>query len=310
MSKNSIVQMFNKISEQNIYNLKLPRESSLVNFSTFNELETDVLFRSFSVKYVVEGTEKYTIDGTKHEIKSGEFLLANNSTGGKLHIGSQVAVKGICIDIAPRIMTEVEAVLCYPDLNSPNIVDFHFFSGALYPEKKYAIEENKVGAYLKHIAAAIVKNPNHEYEFSTEFFYELATCIVSNQSDYAAKIQKIDAQKIRTKKRLFNKLLEGRFYIEQNYTKIKTIEEVARHCELSEFQFFRLFRVVFNCSPYDFISCLKLEFSKKLITSGKFSLSEIALLAGFNDLSSFSRAFKKHYGFSPSILKIHANLKK
>jgi hypothetical protein len=70
--------MFNRISEQNFKKISLPRESSLVNYSTFNELSTDLLFRSFSVKLVLEGCESYNVDGHTFNIRKGEYLLANS----------------------------------------------------------------------------------------------------------------------------------------------------------------------------------------------------------------------------------------
>jgi AraC-like DNA-binding protein len=39
-----------------------------------------------------------------------------------------------------------------------------------------------------------------------------------------------------------------------------------------------------------------------MLKSGHFTVSEIALKCGFADIFSFSKAFKKHYGISPSKL--------
>ncbi len=295
--------MFTKISEKNIHSISLPKESNLVNVSTFNELETDMLFRSFSIKYVIDGCEKYVVQGSSYKVSSGEFLLANNTTGGKLLIESNKAVKGLCIDIAPRIMNEAAKIFQYPDFFENGNFEESFFCSNLYPENKYQIENNAIGAKLKQIAATIVLNPNHDFEFSNEFYFELASCIVENQHSFSTQIRQINAQKIQTKKELFKKLLHGKSFIDSNFANIKNVDEISSHCQMSEFQFFRLFKLVFAKSPYHHLNQKKLEYASTLIKKTNYSISEIALLVGYSDLPSFSKSFKKHFGISPQVYK-------
>ena len=294
--------MFNKISEKNINSITLPKESNLVNFSTFNELETDILFRSFSIKYVLEGCEKYAIDGSKYKINKGEFLLANNLTGGKLLIESNEPVKGLCIDISPKIMNEAAFIFHQPDLLEENYLKDSFFCSNLYPENKYQIQNNAIGTKLNQIASAIASNPNYDFEFTNEFYFELASCIVENQQSFS-RISQINAQKIKTKKELFKKLLKGKSFIDSNFMNIKNVDEISNHCQMSEFQFFRLFKVLFAKSPYHHLNQKRLEYACTLIKKTNYSISEIALLVGYADLPSFSKSFKKYFGISPQVYK-------
>lgn len=295
--------MFTKISEENIHFISLPKESNLVNFSTFNELETDVLFRSFSIKCVIEGCEKYVIDGSKYKINSGEFLLANNLTGGKLLIESNEPVKGLCIDISPKIMNEAAMIIQHPDFFDGGSFDESFFCSNLYPENKYQIENNRIGIKLKEIASTIASNPNYNFEFTTEFYFELASCIVENQKLFSTQIAQINVQKIKTKKELFKKLVESKSFIDSNFLRIKNVDEIATHCQMSEFQFFRLFKLLFSVSPYYYLNQKKLEYASSLIRKTNTTISEIALLSGYADLPSFSKSFKKKFGITPQVFK-------
>lgn len=294
--------MFTKISEQNIHFISLPKESNLVNFSTFNELETDVLFRSFSIKFVIEGCEKYVIDGSKYKINSGEFLLANNLTGGKLLIESNEPVKGLCIDISPKIMNEAAMVIQNPDFFEDGNFDESFFCSNLYPENKYQIQNNNIGLKLKEIASIINSNPNYNYEFTNEFYYELASCIVEDQKSFSTQIAQINAQKIKTKKQLFTKLLHGKMFIDSNFLTIQSVSKIAQESQMSEFQFFRMFKLLFDVSPYQYLNKKKLDYACFLIQQQKYTLTEIALLTGFSDLPTFSKCFKKNFGYTPYLL--------
>jgi AraC family transcriptional regulator len=39
---------------------------------------------------------------------------------------------------------------------------------------------------------------------------------------------------------------------------------------------------------------------KELLERDKYSVSEAAYAAGYSDIFAFSKAFKKHFGYSPS----------
>ena len=56
-------------------------------------------------------------------------------------------------------------------------------------------------------------------------------------------------------------------------------------------------------NPSVFFRCYKLNRAAELIKEGKYNLSEIADMTGFNTLSHFSTSFKKQFGVSPSDFK-------
>lgn len=53
-------------------------------------------------------------------------------------------------------------------------------------------------------------------------------------------------------------------------------------------------------NPSVFFKTFKLNRAASLITEGKYNISEIAFMTGFNTLSHFSTSFKKQFGCSPS----------
>lgn len=92
-------------------------------------------------------------------------------------------------------------------------------------------------------------------------------------------------------------------YIRNNYTTKKiTAETLADVCGISVSYLRRLFSRCCGVSPIEYTINLRLEYAKEMIYSGDFSVTAAAEKSGFNDISYFSRTFKKHFGVSPTNL--------
>lgn len=101
--------------------------------------------------------------------------------------------------------------------------------------------------------------------------------------------------------RLVNKTED---YIEQNLSDSIALCDLAKNVHLSEFHFHRIFKQYSSETVKEFVTRVKLERAAIfLCVTSSLSLTEIALNYGYNDGSTFSRAFKKHFGSSPSIYR-------
>ena len=97
-------------------------------------------------------------------------------------------------------------------------------------------------------------------------------------------------------------------FIKSNYTTCVHIgiQQLAEMCEISEDYFRKIFKNTFGTSPRKYINDLKISYSKELIKSGMYTITEAAELSGFIDMSYFSREFKKAFGICPAdYKKIH-----
>lgn len=90
-------------------------------------------------------------------------------------------------------------------------------------------------------------------------------------------------------------------YIYKNYkNKELTINEIAAQSFISEVYFRKLFKAKFKTSPQKYIIKLRLQNAVGLISTGYYSLKEIADMSGYSDYKHFSVEFKKNIGVSPS----------
>lgn len=103
------------------------------------------------------------------------------------------------------------------------------------------------------------------------------------------------------------KLEELRQYIINNISKNSpTIEKMASMVGMSPTKFKVNFKKYTGYSPHQYILTVRLNKSFELLSTGSFSISQVAYRVGFHHPASFSRFFKQKYLQSPSTL-IEAN---
>lgn len=90
-------------------------------------------------------------------------------------------------------------------------------------------------------------------------------------------------------------------YIEQHLNDPISLKELANHVNFSEYHFHRIFTKYSNETINHFITRFKLERAAIFMSvNHSSSLTTIAFKYGYTSSSSFSRAFKRHFGFNPS----------
>lgn len=89
-------------------------------------------------------------------------------------------------------------------------------------------------------------------------------------------------------------------YIEAHLGEDLRLDALAAVGGLSKFHFHRVFHAFTGEPLYAFVLRLRLERAAAQIVTEDRAITEIALACGFNDSSTFSRAFKKHFWSSPA----------
>lgn len=78
-----------------------------------------------------------------------------------------------------------------------------------------------------------------------------------------------------------------------------TIADVAAECRLTPSHFARSFRRSTGIAPHEYLSRLRIDEAKRLMTTTRLPLADIALICGFGDQSYFTRVFSRSVGTSP-----------
>jgi len=106
-------------------------------------------------------------------------------------------------------------------------------------------------------------------------------------------------QKERSKK-YSNSVSQAIEFIENNYNKAITLEDVAAQIHLSAVHVSRIFNNETGESIKSYLNKLRIKKAKSLLMTGKFRINEVAVKVGFEDSRYFSTVFKKYEGISPT----------
>ncbi|MGT2742309.1 AraC family transcriptional regulator [Streptococcus plurextorum] len=88
-------------------------------------------------------------------------------------------------------------------------------------------------------------------------------------------------------------------FVERNYEKAISVDDLAQVCNLNRHYFSRLFKEQMNISPQQFIIQYRLSEACELLKNTDKTLQEIAEAIGYSNQFNFSTAFKRHYQISP-----------
>lgn len=87
-------------------------------------------------------------------------------------------------------------------------------------------------------------------------------------------------------------------YIDEHYTDKLNLTQIAQEIHANGSYLSRLYKTKTGNNLFDVINKMKLEKAKEYMSQGK-RIYEIAQMVGFDDVSYFSRVFRKHEGCSP-----------
>ena len=88
-------------------------------------------------------------------------------------------------------------------------------------------------------------------------------------------------------------------YIHENYSEPLSLESIARRVGISRCYFSRTFKGATGFSVIEYINSIRCREARLLIEGGS-SVSEAAVICGFENMSYFTRTFKKCMGVLPS----------
>lgn len=106
----------------------------------------------------------------------------------------------------------------------------------------------------------------------------------------------------RLKKHHLVTIEKAKQYLNENFSRNISLDELAKHCCISPFHFSRIFKIFTGYPVYQYLQLMRLKHAEMLLTSA-LPVADIAFQSGFNSIDYFSAAFKKQYKLSPSAFR-------
>ena len=228
-----------------------------------------------SIKYVLSGEECYYHQGKKFRLRSGDALMVKAGADLKVEISSSNQATGLCLYFED----------C--DIDKSITSALHYPAGKLFQSKSDTVSK------------LIQKNAITSTALK-EHFYTLLEIGKSAFAENEAAYQKLAKQYKVAAPTLLHKIERTRLYIDEKNGLIRSLDELSSIASLSKHHFSRLFKEIHNQTPIQYATRKKMEFAKEQLEKHSYSVDELSRIIGFADQPSFTKAFKRTYGFPPS----------
>lgn len=289
--------MLEKINEENKHSLNKPADTDRIYYSELSQWATNNAFRSFSLKFVLEGCIFYKKDRTEYAVHANTYLTACKYDHVQAY--NHGPIKSICIDICPKTVAETYTILTSKNEDLDAYLN-HYFQYPEFLESIHPVHDTSTGKKLKQLHYAIQSGLTSVHK---EWYLDISERIIYQEYGNYLALQEMTQTRPATRKEILRRLQLAKEFMDEQFLQIREIKVVADHCGMSEYHFFRRFKEVFKKTPYQYITEQKMQLARFLIKGSSRSISEVALACNYQDVFTFSKAFKKFYGISPSLMK-------
>lgn len=105
-------------------------------------------------------------------------------------------------------------------------------------------------------------------------------------------------------------ILETRFFHKAGFFNVMILSviklsDLATLVGISQFHFSRSFKKSVGISPHKYVMKQRVERAKSLLKNSGLSVTEIALLCGFNSHSHLGKSFRQLTGFTPKEYRVN-----
>ena len=232
--------------------------------------------------HIISGTFHVTINETTRNAVPGDILLVNS---GGLHGGTPYDCVYECLVFPVSLLSsQTYASEFLNRLDRQDLILDEYFPAG---------EDTAIHSLLERLFALMQDSDEGGKLQSLGLLYQFMGLLLQD-SRYTAS----DKSNLSTHRNIY--LLKNVLnYIEALYTEKITLHELARTAGMSSKYFCHFFSEMTGRTPIDYVNYYRVERACCLLAGIGHSITDIAMLCGFNDVSYFTRTFKKYKGISP-----------
>lgn len=245
----------------------------------------------WEILYQIEGETMIKVGSEEFHSKEGEVTIIGTD---EIHATAKLSRKHTIL----VMQFELSAVLPYIG----TISEYQYFTHILFnnlEEKAHfrVTEENNQMQELLTKAFEEYEKKQVGYEIQIQaYLMQMFTFFIRNEY---LKFPEIPEER----KQALEKVKESILYVENNFSKSITLEEVAEVSSISIYNFCRTFKKATERTFVEYLNHIRLREAEKMLLTTNKSISDIAYDIGFSSVSYFNKMFKKKYGYPPFLYK-------
>ena len=251
-----------------------------------------------SLKFAFGGREQYRIKNKTLSVDDHRFLIVNEGSYYSSSIRSENTVESFTINFSHSLVRSAislfrRTVEDHLDQRESSERTEPYFEEHLYPHDPRLYRSVLL---LRRLSLS----PYAHTHRILEVFYESLAVMFSLHSKVGKKIDTMSPVKDSTKRELYRRLSAAQDFMYSCYDQPLTLKQISDVACLAPAYFLRQFKKNIGITPHQFLTERRMLKASELIRKKSFSVSRACIEVGFDDVSSFSKLYKKRFGFSPS----------
>ena len=238
---------------------------------------------------LLNGDVTYCIEGRSYDLQKNDIVLVNAGEVHKPVIHSDRPYERIIIYVSPDFLDQYSEAdndlrLCFRKASEEqsHVLRVESFSG------------NRLGRLTTELDLSLTDS-DYAHELHHRLLF-LEFLIQLNRATLHNKIEYIETSAAN------DKILSVLHYLNEHLTEPLSIDDIAARFYPSRYYLMHTFKEETGYSIGNYLSTKRLLLARELILSGK-PVTEASYECGFNNYSTFSRAYKKCFGEAPRMLK-------
>lgn len=251
-----------------------------------------------SVKTFSHGRALYNSGPGLYGVDENSYLILNDGQPYSITIDSERPVESFCVFFKSGFAEQVYHSLSSTQRELLEDPEPHGRPRVGFFDKVYPHDDILSPALLSlKTSAADVNERAGRLE---ERFHDLMGRLLRVRLGILREASALSAVRASTREELYRRLCRARDYMTARFDQPLTLKELAGVSCLSPNHLLRSFKQAFRLTPHQFLTATRLEYARKMLADQNLSVTDICFAVGFDSSSSFSRAFRRHTGFSPS----------
>jgi len=234
---------------------------------------------SYGLIYALEGAFSFNLNGLQRVLDAGKFLIVNRNSTFSMKVGSEPAWP-LCLYFQSHMPAQDEDA------------DWDL-SERIYPVTDTFRQHIQLLASLPDSCSSFVTMRGDAVVRSILFD------ILSFNHRATQESMKLEARKPVTRRENYKRLAVVREWIEDNFSRSLTLDELAGIAAMNHQHFLRLFNKVFHKTPHQYIIDRRIAEAKRLLLDPGMAVADVCLAVGWDSLGSFSQLFKQRTGQTP-----------
>ncbi len=240
--------------------------------------KTGVHLHSYSsLVYVVSGMGRCVVDGVKYELESDSVLMLRRNASHQMVDKPGKAMVVFVVYFADNLPLVDNEMVC-------SLFKAPFIQAPRHNSRQFRL---------------LLRQMLYEQNAKPKFYDTALLQCFSSIMLMLFRLIAAGGNQPKDKPKSTDRVSEALKYVQSHYYETFALSDISADAGLSERQFTNICRDLKGQSFVQYLNSIRTQKAKQLLLNSSMSVSAIAFEVGFEELSTFYRAFNKHQGKSP-----------